>query len=185
MGLIIAFVGKAGSGKSTACEYLSTDNTIRINFKDKLIEELPIKFPHHIAQIIKYIEKNEWEGKSWTYERLVKEKPDIFRSLMQNYATEVCRAIDPDYFIYPWQEKVDEYYNHRILTDDCRYLNEAAAIKKNGGLIIKIIRTGHSIVEDHSSETEQDQIEADYTIEARDVEELHRKLDDITRNFRT
>jgi hypothetical protein len=50
-----------------------------------------------------------------------------------------------------------------LIIDDVRYINEAAAIRAVGGIIVRIIRPGLTPM-DHSSETEQQHIIADYTV---------------------
>jgi hypothetical protein len=184
--MIIAFVGKKGSGKSTACEYLSTDNTIRINFKDKLIEELRTKFPELLQAIIKTLDDNAMTynpANPWTVERLFTEKPLLVRTLMQNYGTDVCRASDPDYFVKTWEAKVAEYHDHRILTDDCRFISEYEAVRRQGGVVIRIERVGLVSTDTHTSELEMDSIPADYTIKASTKDELYTQLDSIIKTM--
>lgn len=50
-----------------------------------------------------------------------------------------------------------------VIIDDVRYINEAAAIRSVGGIIIRIERSGLTPM-DHSSETEQRHIVADYNV---------------------
>ena len=50
-----------------------------------------------------------------------------------------------------------------VIIDDVRYINEAAAIRSVGGIIIRIERPGLTPM-DHSSETEQRHIVADYNV---------------------
>lgn len=50
-----------------------------------------------------------------------------------------------------------------VIIDDVRFVNEAAAIRSVGGIIIRIERPGLTPM-DHSSETEQRYIVADYNI---------------------
>ncbi len=50
-----------------------------------------------------------------------------------------------------------------VIIDDLRYINEAAAIRAVGGIIIRIICPGLTPM-DHSSETEQRHIVADYNV---------------------
>lgn len=180
MGLIIGFIGKKGSGKSTACEYLTTENTLRVNFKDTLIEEVRVKFPKLVQEIIDIMDKTDYDGmRPWTYERLVNEKPPLFRALLQNYGTEVRREDDEDYWVSGWRRKVSEYHNHDILTDDVRFKNEYESVKDMGGVVIRIIREGLESADTHASETELDNAVADYTINARTKEELYTQLDRI------
>jgi hypothetical protein len=63
-----------------------------------------------------------------------------------------------------------------VIIDDLRYINEAAAIRSVGGIIIRIERPGLTPM-DHSSEIEQRHITADYAI-ANDVH-LEKRLEKI------
>lgn len=50
-----------------------------------------------------------------------------------------------------------------VIIDDVRYINEAAAIRSVGGIIIRIERPGLTPMQ-HASETEQAHITPDYTV---------------------
>jgi hypothetical protein len=184
--MIFGLTGKKRAGKSTACKYLEEKTgAVRINFKDALVAEIEQNFPRLIEVIIETLEKYEWDGKPWTYERLVEEKPPLFRALMQNYGTEVRRNDDPDYWVQQWKARVEatRKYNLRsnppITTDDVRFLNEAEAVKDFGGVIIKIERTDVDMSDGHSSEMEMDAIIADETISVKTGEhdKLYTRLD--------
>jgi hypothetical protein len=99
---------------------------------------------------------------------------------MQNYGTEVRRKENPDYWVDQYLNTLHEI-EQKVVTDDVRFLNEARAIKLGLGTIIRIIRTDITTGGDHSSETEQLQIQADYTIEVNpgEHEKLYAELDDI------
>lgn len=65
---------------------------------------------------------------------------------------------------------------HPVIIDDVRYINEAAAIRGVGGIIVRVVRAGLTPMQ-HSSETEQADIVADYII-ASD-EHIEEKLEVI------
>lgn len=164
--MIIGFTGKKQSGKSTASEYLMQrfPNAVRLNFKDALVDDIEKKFPDLIKAIIDIMDKTAYDGMNpWTFERLVKDKPPLFRALMQNYGTDVIRAMDPDHWIFEYE--AEAAFHQHIITDDVRFLNEANAIRRMGGIIIRIVRTDMANDSCHSSETQMDQIIPDYTIE--------------------
>lgn len=50
-----------------------------------------------------------------------------------------------------------------IITD-CRFINEAKAVKEKGGIIIRVDRPGYGPINDHPSETELDNWDFDYKI---------------------
>jgi hypothetical protein len=57
--------------------------------------------------------------------------------------------------------------HYPVIVDDVRYINEAAAIRAVGGIIVRVVRPGLTPM-NHSSETEQAHIVADYTITSDD-----------------
>lgn len=68
-----------------------------------------------------------------------------------------------------------------IEVDDCRFLNEAASVKKYGGTIVELQRPDITSGGTHKSETEQLEIVADHVIECvvGDHEKLYKELDKI------
>lgn len=68
-----------------------------------------------------------------------------------------------------------------VVADDCRFHNEANAVRRNGGIVVRIKReettTEHT---NHASEIEQDSIVADFEItNDSGVFELYAKLDRV------
>lgn len=177
--MIYAFTGKKQSGKSTASAFLQKkfSNAIRLNFKSALVDELVANFPKLNQVIIDTMERLDYDGNNpWTLERLVNEKPPLFRALMQNYGTEVRRGDDPNYWVDRWKYLARD--REIVITDDVRFLNEAQAVKELGGVIIKIVREDMPDSGDsHVSEQEMDEITPDYLISVKTGE--HQKLYDF------
>lgn len=176
---LIGFVGKKQSGKSTACNYIESKplRVTRLNFKDALVSELEKNFPDLIQSIVSTLEKHYWEGKPWTFKRLVAEKPPLFRTLMQNYGTEVRRSDHDDYWVVQWIRAAR--HHDFVIVDDVRFLNEAKAVKDMGGILVRINREGLVSADTHKSELEMDSIVADTTINVAtgDFEALYKELD--------
>ena len=182
MSKLIGIVGFKGSGKSTAAKHLQTKyNFVRHNFKDALIAEIKQNFPDLLEVIreISWAEADIIEENS--IDELFKIKPPLMRALMINYGTEVRRKENPDYWVNQWMYFAEDNYNKNIVVDDCRFLNEAKAIKHLDGILIRIVRTDITTGGDHQSETEQLGIEADYTItvNAGEQDKLYAELDAI------
>jgi hypothetical protein len=97
---------------------------------------------------------------------------------MQNYGTEVRRRDNPDYWTKQWCANLPEGL---IVVDDVRFLNEAEAVKKMGGIIVRLTRPDIKNGGNHQSETEQRQIGYDYIFEAEvgRPEQIHAALDII------
>lgn len=182
---IIAFTAKKETGKTTAVKYMKEKEvSVQINFKDALVEELTTLFPELLQAICDIYDKTEYDGMDpWTVEKLFRVKPPLVRALMRNFGTEVRRKEDPDYWVKAWTKKVLEttQYPTTIFVDDVRFLNEAKAVKDNGGTIIRITSDKPVPVDAHGSEAEMDQIVPDRTVQNLfgDVESLYKQLDEI------
>lgn len=163
---IIAFTGKKKSGKSKAAEYLISLGFTPINFKDALVEELKENFPDLLKKLSEIYQM--------TIDELFKEKPPAMRSLMQNYGTDVRRKECNDYWVNKWLNKTLKINN--IVVDDCRFLNEAQAVRTYNGKIYRINRNGYS-GDKHQSETEMDKIKIDGEIDNNGkLKDLYKKL---------
>lgn len=173
---IIALSGKAGAGKTTVADYLVKEFGFKkINFKDALIAEMRVKLPDTLREMGRFYHLTSitWQSRfpdvNTPDEKLIdflfQDKPPIMRALMQNYGTEVVRAQDPQHWINAWQNKIKE--GDKVVVDDCRFLNEADAVKMNGGKIIRVEMIGYVDRLKHSSETEQSQIAIDYLVKSK------------------
>lgn len=170
--MIIAITGYKQSGKSVASKYLQEKyNFTPHNFKDGLIKELKQNFPDYL--------KKESEHHACTIDELFERKPGSIREFMKNYAVELRRDKDPDYWVDKWWNVTR--HEGRIVVDDCRFLNEVNEIKDRNGIIIRIKKTGQVNTDTHQTESEIDSIPADYTIEAiqGDHAKIHSDLDKI------
>jgi hypothetical protein len=175
--MLILFVGKKESGKSTAGEILRHYGFYNVNFKDALNFEIEKFFPELLGVIAKKHKKSAHE--------IVMSKPLVpeIRALKRDFGTVFRRAHDSDYWVRYWKYAIRKLKNKHpfIYADDARFLNEAKAGKKFGAIIIRIKRKSADGRKDkHQSETEQDQIVADYTIENNGtIAELHDKVKKI------
>lgn len=151
--MIIGFTGKKQSGKTTCCGYL--DNFSIQSFKGALTEELKQNFPDLLQELS--------ESYEMPLDDLFLEKPSLVRKLMQNYGTDVRRKDDDNYWTNRWLERA-KFIEGNIAVDDVRFLNEAKAVKDMGGVIIRVVRPSGNDNDQHISEVEQEQIEADYEI---------------------
>lgn len=178
--MIYALTGYKQSGKSTAAKYIEEKTgAVRHNFKDGLVQEIKDNFPDLLRAIVWQQVADCKDVGEYPIEQLFKEKPPLMRALMQNYGTDVRRKDNPDYWTQKWFDVVNQLNN--VVTDDVRFINEAKAIKFLQGTIIRIVRTDIKTGGQHVSETEQDSIVADYTIEVEEGEhdKLYAELDKI------
>lgn len=166
--MIIAFTGSMGAGKSTAIKVLEqTGYTTQL-----------VKFAAPIYDIQEYI-----------YKRIesVYTRPADFvknRTLLQYIGTDFGRSLSQSLWVDIWMEEVDNALTEIVVCDDCRFDNEAEAIKAMGGIIIKItsdknverITTANGIA-NHASEAGINPKFVDYTIENNGtLEEYENKL---------
>lgn len=143
--LILALTGLAGSGKSTAAMHLCDAHGFeRVRFAGPL-KEMMYALGLSEAEV-------EGDRKELPCDLLCGKTP---RLAMQTIGTEWGRdIIGQDLWIKAWQAAVDRLPAAvPIVVDDCRFPNEAAAVRANGGALIKIIRPGAGAgAAGHSSE---------------------------------
>jgi hypothetical protein len=141
---VLAFTGLAGSGKSTAAAHLvNAHGFARVRFAG------PLKDMMRALGLT----EDEIEGH-------LKEQPCALlggktpRFAMQTIGTEWGRdTLGPDLWIRAWQAAVDKLpAGQSVVVDDCRFPNEAAAVRANGGALVRLDRRGAGTTSQHSSE---------------------------------
>lgn len=188
--MIIGLSGLKGSGKDTVGAYLVKEHKFeRRSFADPLKKSFAALFDIPM-----------WEIENFKNDDTVfvtvgnKNEPDIlkdltvdatlpnhmwspireltFREGLQRYGDESHRDVFGTDFWVDLTLPVGGYYTGRaIVVTDVRYINEAARVEELGGYIVRIERPG-SIVDPHSSETEQAQIVPHYKLVNDDSIEL-------------
>ena len=172
---LIALTGLAGSGKTTAADYLvNAHGFICIKFADPLKSMLQ---PLGLT-----LDDIEGEGKERPHPLLCGKTP---RFAMQTLGTEWGRdMIGPDLWVNIWTKRAYTALrnNQMVVADDCRFENSAAAVRALGGTIIRLegrMCFAGPATEWHGSEglewKADGEIENDGTIA-----DLHRKLDALT-----
>lgn len=150
---VIGVTGKKEHGKDEVCGVLQKIYTthlrtvVRIAFADALYEEVSKAVGIPVEKI-----------------RANKKK---FRAIMQWWGTEYRREMfGINYWIDQWAKKaILSRDKSLVVVPDVRFLNEAEAIYKIGGTLLRVVRPGHThIVDAHQSEAEMDSIKADRTI---------------------
>ena len=145
--MLIGLTGLARSGKSTAANYL---------VKEKKFIRVPFAAP--LKRMLRSLGLTDAEINGD-----LKEEPcDLLcgrspRFAMQRLGTEWGRGlIHPDLWIELWRRDAEQLIKsgHSVVVDDCRFENEARALRNLGGKIVHI-RNGDSVnttVEPHISE---------------------------------
>jgi hypothetical protein len=176
---IIGILGQKRNGKDTIADYLVSNN----NYEKKAFAE-PIK---ELCKVLFNYSDDQLHGES-------KEEEDEYwkitpRETFQFVGTEFGRNLLPKYLPWVgenfWVLKLMKYCqnnsNKNICIPDVRRQNEAAAIKENGGFIIKVVKPDIKSNDNHISETEVDEIPYDYLIiNDGSLEELYQKIKDIS-----
>lgn len=141
---VVAFTGQAGSGKSTATRFLVDDLGYTL-----------VKFAGPLKDMMRAIGLGEDQ-----IEGEFKEMPTVYlcghtpRHAMQTLGTEWGRkCIGDDFWVGIWASRVSTVLKQggRVVVDDCRFANEAKAVRAAGGDILEIVGRG-GIAGGHESE---------------------------------
>ncbi|MBY3263904.1 deoxynucleotide monophosphate kinase [Rhizobium laguerreae] len=171
---VVAFTGQAGAGKSTATRYLVEQHGYTL-----------VKFAGPLKDMMRALgfgdDDIEGSCKELSNSLLCGKSP---RHAMQTLGTQWGRdCIGEDFWINLWKDTAEHTIAHggRVVTDDCRFPNEALAVRRLGGDIYKLIGRG-GIAGDHVSERGCG--DEDLTIaNAGAVEELHGKIEEALRRY--
>ncbi len=157
--MIIGLSGWARSGKDTVANHL-VDNFgfVKVSFAEPMREAL-VRLNPKISigdglhtELASAVRLMGWES-------LKSESPDV-RGLMQRFGTEVGRQMfGEDFWVDLALSRVKPGTN--VVIPDCRYPNEANAIKATGGVVWRIERNGVGPANDHDSERALDSYEFD------------------------
>jgi hypothetical protein len=164
--ILIGLKGQIGVGKTTAADLLAQ----RFGLKEYAFAE-PIK---QMALLLGFT-RNELYG-TQDQKLIPNAQWGISgRCFLQRFGTEVCGSFLPtqipemeNIWIRMFEYFIKDHDGTGVVVGDVRFLSESLAIRRKGGIIIEIVRaTGMdtSGCSNHRSETEQSQIDADYTIE--------------------
>jgi hypothetical protein len=151
---LIALTGLAGSGKSTVADYLIDNHDfVRMKFAQGLKDML-----RAIGLTDAHIEGHL---KETPCPLLCGKSP---REAMLTLGTEWGRdLVGQDLWCNILSQRVRDSTAPYIVVDDCRFKNEARAIRELGGQVWRIVRSECHIIS-HPSETEQAAFEADWVV---------------------
>lgn len=182
--LLIGVSGFARSGKDTAAAALVALGWEQRSFAAKLkaflyAQNPPIPMPDGTGflRLKPLVDSIGWE-------RAKDEHPEV-RALLQRTGTEAGRRV-----LYEdvWVDAALRCLGETpVVLADCRFQNEADAIRDRGGLVLRVNRPGvgpatNAAGEVHTSETALDGYDFDHVIDnSGSVEDLHRVMRAITR----
>ena len=140
--MIIGICGFIGSGKDTAADYL-------VNFHGFKRESFASSLKDAVSSVFGW-DRELLEGRT-KQSREWREQPDPWwttrlgqpitpRSVLQLWGTEVCRrGYHDDIWIAALENKIRNSKDD-IVISDCRFPNEIEAIKRSGGIVIRVTR---------------------------------------------
>ncbi len=175
MTTLLGFSGYARSGKDTAVLLLAEEGYRRVAFADKLRDVIyalnPIVAANYtewhpgmgasgFQRLTDIIDREGWAGyKSGSYS-------DEIRGLLQRLGTEAGRqTLWDDIWVDAALRVVDNNPLQGYAFSDCRFPNEAHAIRSRGGKMIRITRPGVGPANEHPSETGLDDYPFDIFID--------------------
>ena len=177
--MIIAICGHKFSGKSTVANLLHNATGYEVkNFATPLKKMVCalVGCTMNDLEDYDYKENTEVPEHLWAY--CANDKHTV-RALMQGLG-DLMRKENPNVFIECTLNSNGDY-----LVSDCRFPNEAKAIKARCGIVIKVVRPDTKANDSHQSETQIDEIDADYTLwNDSTMENLVANVDSLVRVMR-
>lgn len=172
---LIALTGPAGAGKSTAAKHLVARHGYRVEKFAGPLKDMLRGFgltERHIEGDLKEVPCDLLGGKTPRY-------------AMQTLGTEWGRdLISPSLWVDTWSSRAA---TGLVVCDDCRFPNEAAAVRALGGVIVRVVRVGHERPGgDHVSEAGQEGIKPDAklwndVLDDDSLGQLHSRVDAMLR----
>lgn len=162
---LYAFTGLRGHGKTTAAEALIDKyGFAHLNFADPLREVVAAVYGVTMDEMLNPALKEK------VLDRYPFKAP---RELLQKVGTDLFRKFIDDTWIEAFRQRAQALIDAGapgVVCSDCRFLNEAAMIRKMGGLLVKIEDPrkreagAGSVFAQHASETEIDLLPVHWTI---------------------
>ena len=177
----LALSGYARSGKDTAADHLVAEyGYTKMSFADPMRAALVklnplIHVGGHVTQLASVVGRIGWE-------ELKGLSPDI-RPLLQRFGTEVGRDMWGENF---WVSSAISAIpdGSKVVFADCRFPNEADAIRALGGKVWRIDREGFGPANAHISEHSMDDYTFDLLVNnCNTIQVLHEVIDSLVENL--
>jgi len=156
MEALIGVGGYAGAGKDTLADLLVAHfGFTKIGFADPMrdmaaaidpiVGYLDTEDPD-VEDVIRYTDAVEFHG----YDQAKVMYPEV-RRFLQRLGTDGGRiTLGDDVWVKPAMERAEQH--RRVVFSDCRFPNEAEAIRAAGGRVVRVARPGVGPANDHDSE---------------------------------
>lgn len=178
--VLIGFLGRKGSGKDTASDYLVNRYKFKkISFAEPIKEGCRELFGFNDDQL--YGNKKEDIDEFWnTSPRKIFQYlgTDIFRKDINK----IIPNIQNNFWVKSFEKKYMKLFTSESLyvVSDVRFENEIDLIHKYCGYIVKINRSNANNDDQHSSEKEIDNLKGDYYINNNSsLDDLYKTIDEI------
>lgn len=168
--MIVGITGKKYHGKDTVANYLKE----KYNFECYAFAE-PIK--EICKSVFGFTDEQLYGSQKETIDEYWGKSPRYF---FQTIGTDLFRNhIDSEIWIKSLQKKI-ENKSENVVVSDVRFKNEADCILKKKGKIVKVIRNTDHIQDNHTSETELDEIKPDYILlNLGSLHDLYKQIDQM------
>lgn len=140
--MIIGICGFIGSGKDTIADYLvNTHEFRRESFANTLKDAVAAVFGWDRTLLEgRTKEAREWREQKDEWWSLRLDREITPRWVLQYWGTEVCRqGFHDDIWIASLENKIRNSKDNVVITD-CRFPNEIKAIKRAGGIVVRVKR---------------------------------------------
>ncbi len=161
--VLIGIMGLKGSGKTTCATYLTNKHHfVEKSFADPLKRACQELFFLTDAQIYGTQQEKETPDPRWFNCTPRKMLQYVGTDLLRNNLNNIMPGLGVDIFTHAFQiwynNQIKNNPNIHVVISDVRFQNEVDLIKKLGGYVIKIYRSGSDTTDMHQSETEMQQI---------------------------
>jgi len=185
--MLIALVGRAGSGKTTVARLLTSAHGFREeSFSAPLKDAVASAFGWERRMLDGDTpESRAWREQvdRWWATRL--NMPALTpRFVLQYVGTDLLRAgFHEDIWVASLQRRLHRYSTEeRVVVSDIRFPNEAEAVRLAGGLVVRVVRSVERGT--HASEAGGDAIEADRELQNDGtLEELRAHIDSLVESL--
>lgn len=148
--MIVGLVGKKRAGKDTvAARLVEKHGFVRLAFADRLrtvMYELNPVIDNAGTRLAALVDAVGWEA--------TKNLPEV-RRLLQHHGVAIRTHVDPEVWVRPVMRTALAETRPIVITD-VRFPNEADAIERAGGRLVRVVRTLQADGDKHVSETALD-----------------------------
>lgn len=174
--MLIAITGQKFSGKSTVAEMLSDALGYPVTSFAKKLKEVTCVLSGCTMEQLEDFDFKETQYVPDYLHIYCGGRVPTFRAFLQHFGTDVMRKYNNNI----WIDCTLGNAPKNVIVSDCRFINEANAVKDRGGIIVKVERGGMVSSDEHSSESQIPYIKGDYTIKNDgDLDDLRRLVTEL------